>query len=64
MASLEASACLALLRKIANKQSAGPGSFSAIARTYKLQGFPLGSEGKESVFNAGDPGLILWRREW
>ena len=54
MASLEASACLALLRKIANKQSAGPGSFSAIARTYKLQGFPLGSEGKESVFNAGD----------
>ena len=66
MASLEASACLGLLRKIANKQSVGPGSFSAIARTYfySLQGFPLGLEGKASVFNAGDPGLILWRREW
>ena len=34
------------------------------------QGFPGGSEGKESACNAGDPGLIPWvgkipwRREW
>ena len=33
-------------------------------------GFPCGSEGKESAFNAGDMGLIPWlgrspwRREW
>ena len=24
--------------------------------------FPVGSEGKESFYNAGDPGLILWSR--
>ena len=35
-----------------------------------LQGFPGGSDGKESVCNAGDPGLIPGlgkipsRREW
>jgi len=33
-------------------------------------GFPNGSNGKESTYNAGDPGLIPvsgrfpWRREW
>ena len=33
-------------------------------------GFPNGSDGKESTYNAGDPGLIRgsgrfpWRREW
>ena len=35
-----------------------------------LMGFPGGSDSKESVCNAGDPGLIpeslkdTWRREW
>ena len=27
-------------------------------------GLPGGSDGKESAFNAGDPGLIPWRRPW
>ena len=27
-------------------------------------GFPGGSDGKEFVCNAGDSGLIPWRREW
>ena len=35
-----------------------------------MQGFPGGSDGKESICNAGDPGLmpesgrLPWRREW
>ena len=27
-------------------------------------GFPGGSDGKESACNAGDLGLIPWRKEW
>jgi len=27
-------------------------------------GFPARSDGKESACNAGDLGLIPWRREW
>ena len=29
-----------------------------------VSAFPDGSDGKESVCNAGDPGKIPWRREW
>ena len=41
-----------------------------LVRANKYMGFPGSSDGKESTFNAGDPGLILevgkipWRREW
>ena len=37
---------------------------------YRLRDFPGGSDGKASVYNAGDPGLIPglgrfpWRRKW
>jgi len=27
-------------------------------------GFPGSSDSKESAYNAGDPGLIPWRRKW
>ena len=29
-----------------------------------IQGFPGSSDGKASAYNAGDLGLIPWRRKW
>ena len=34
-----------------------------IYKIYKWQGFPGGLDGKESVCNAGDPGLILGQED-
>ena len=31
---------------------------NAFCRVYRIWGFPGGSDGKESAYNAGDPGLI------
>ena len=43
-----------------------PGNFHVLAEcdnycgNWTFLGFPSGSDGKESAFNAGDPGLIPW----
>ena len=44
-----------------------PGELTYKKRTSTLQplwGFPGGSDSKESAFNAGNQGLIPWRRDW
>ena len=33
-------------------------------RKTKGKDFPCGSDSKVSAYNAGDPGLVLWRRKW
>ena len=38
-------------------------NFNLIIRTYQRNPFPVGSEGKESAYNAGDPGLIPGRED-
>ena len=53
--------------KAKGKQKPGELRFKHKKRTRTLQpfwGFPSGSDSKESACNAGNQGLIPWRRDW